>query len=77
MDALDNADAADKTIIKSFYLAEEVNGIFGQQGWICPKCGRVFSPYTMMCPYCKKEETSNLLNNIPPSGDVPIIKEGI
>ena len=55
----------------------EINGIFGQQGWICPKCGRVFSPYTRMYPYCKKEETSNLLNNIPPSGDVPIIKEGI
>ena len=25
------------------------NGIFGQQGWICPKCGRVYSPYTQMC----------------------------
>ena len=55
----------------------EVNGIFGQQGWICPKCGRVFSPYTMMCPYCKKEETSNLLNNIPPSGNVPTNKEAM
>ena len=31
MDALDNADAADKTIIKSFYLAEEVNGILGPE----------------------------------------------
>ena len=20
------------------------NGMFGQQGWICPKCGRVYSP---------------------------------
>lgn len=25
----------------------------GNYGWICPKCGRVFSPFTMMCPYCK------------------------
>ena len=32
---------------------------------------------TKMYPYCKKEETSNLPNNIPPSGNVPIIKEGI
>lgn len=22
------------------------------QGWECPKCGRVYSPYTHMCPYC-------------------------
>lgn len=22
------------------------NGMFGQQGWICPKCGRVYSPFT-------------------------------
>lgn len=56
---------------------DEVNGMFGQHGWICPKCGRVYSPYTMMCSYCKKEETSNLPNNIPQSGDMPIIKEGI
>lgn len=31
MDALDNADAANKAIIKSFYLAEEVNGTFGPE----------------------------------------------
>lgn len=42
--------------------------IFGQQGWICPKCGRVFSPFITMCPYCKKEDTTNLPNNIPLSG---------
>lgn len=22
------------------------------EGWICPKCGRVFSPFTISCPYC-------------------------
>ena len=22
------------------------------EGWVCPKCGRVFSPYTLSCPYC-------------------------
>lgn len=47
----------------------ETNGLFGQHGWICPKCGRVFSPFTMMCPYCKKEETKNL-PNIPTTGNV-------
>lgn len=28
---------------------------FKQQGWICPKCGRVYSPYTQMCLYCNNE----------------------
>lgn len=37
-------------------------GSFGMQGWVCPKCGRVFSPYTSMCLYCKGE--SNILPNI-------------
>lgn len=22
------------------------------QGWQCPICKRVYSPYTQMCPYC-------------------------
>jgi hypothetical protein len=39
---------------------EKFSGIFGQQGWICPKCGRVFSPFTTMCPYCKGNDNSNL-----------------
>lgn len=34
-------------------VSQEWNGLFGQHGWICPKCGRVYSPFTMMCPYCK------------------------
>lgn len=36
------------------------NGMFGQQGWICPKCGRVYSPFTQMCLYCKPNTVSNL-----------------
>lgn len=28
---------------------------FVQYGWICPKCSRVYSPYTCMCLYCGKE----------------------
>lgn len=44
---------------------KELAKLFGQQtptGWICPKCGRVYSPTTPMCLYCKNEipVTSNL-----------------
>lgn len=33
-----------------FYNTQQFK--FANYGWICPKCGRVFSPFTMMCPYC-------------------------
>lgn len=34
-------------------------GLFVNQGWECPKCGRVYSPYTYMCHYCGKKEEIN------------------
>lgn len=38
------------------------NGIFGQPGWICPKCGRVYSPFTQMCLYCKPDNITTISN---------------
>ena len=38
------------------------NGVFGQQGWICPKCGRVYSPFTQMCLYCKPINANTISN---------------
>lgn len=38
------------------------NGLFGQQGWICPKCGRVYSPFTQMCLYCGPNNTNTISN---------------
>lgn len=37
------------------------NGMFGQQGWIRPKCGRVYSPFTKMCLYCGPNNTNTFL----------------
>ena len=34
------------------------------QGWVCPKCGRVYSPTTPMCYYCGNAVTSNFTSRI-------------
>lgn len=36
--------------------------LFVNKGWQCPICGRVYSPTTPMCFYCRNEETSTSTN---------------
>lgn len=34
---------------------EALNMIFAQRGWVCPKCGRIYSPSTPECFYCNNQ----------------------
>lgn len=43
------------------------------QGWVCPLCGRVFSPHILMCPYCGPKQGGSeqpyIEPNMTPIGD--------
>lgn len=52
----------EKTNIEWQSYAKNPEPLFGgNYGWICPKCGRVYSPLTHMCPYCV--ENNNSIDN--------------
>lgn len=55
---------------------EQIN--FGQQGWICPKCGRVLAPSTMYCLWCCSDMkgTITITGTSIPKWDTTPIKVG-
>lgn len=38
-----------------------------EQGWVCPLCGRVFSPHILMCPYCGPKQGGSEQPQIEPN----------
>lgn len=46
-------------------------GGFPQQGWICPKCGRVYAPFCPSCFVCGQKETVVQPNTLPPQPKTP------
>lgn len=49
--------------------------LFGTRiGWICPKCRRVYSPYTAMCYYCGGENIITTTSTSTFSGSIKNFK---
>ena len=44
------------------------NEMFAPKGWICPKCGRVYSPSTPSCYYCGGNTEITTTTNITVGG---------
>ena len=45
----------------------------GQMGWICPKCGRVYSPTTSQCLFCGGTYSPNIVYCGPNNGTKDIL----
>lgn len=41
---------------------------FAPRGWVCPKCGRVYSPNTFMCYYCGENTDTTYSTSTPATG---------
>lgn len=53
-------------------MKDEILFNTAMQGWQCPICKRVYSPYTQMCPYCGNQ-SSNL--NVKPNTENKVIND--
>ena len=50
-----NADSLDNSILNGPKIGDAPgnDNYWAQQGWVCPRCGAVLSPWTMECPHCR------------------------
>lgn len=44
--------------------------LWGQQGWICPKCGRVYGPGFFECTHCNNQITEASTTSKDSSGHI-------
>ena len=61
-DCVDELDGFYEEIVpnkENINSPKEENKGGGLMGWICPKCGRCYSPFTTMCHYCNNNDFSD------------------
>lgn len=52
---------SEEDALKAIEMARnEKKSKVGLQGWVCPKCGRVYSPFHDMCNYCMNQNYSQV-----------------
>lgn len=67
-------DELSQTVPDDNLQKEKYNYPSPMQGWECPKCGRVYSPFISMCAFCvPRISTTNITWEITGAADYPDI----
>lgn len=67
-------DSVIQNIEKPTEQKNENKFVGGLTGWICPKCGRCYSPFTSMCSYCSNGDMFTVTCNYTGTTDLNNIK---